>query len=183
MTYAVRLKELYNTKLKLDLKKDLAAANEFEVPKLEKVVINVGFSREDMENKDIIGQIESDLATITGQKPVKTVARKSIAAFKVREGMHMGFKITLRGDKMYEFVDRLFNIALPRVRDFRGVPTKSFDKSGNYTFGIKEHTIFPELNVDKIKRVTGMDISFISTAKNSEQAKALLIALGMPFKK
>lgn len=183
MTYVVRLKELYNTKIKQDIQKDLGLKNELQVPKLLKVVINVGFSREDMENKDVISQIESDLATITGQKPVKTVARKSIAAFKVREGMHMGFKLTLRGDIMYEFVDRLFNVALPRVRDFRGVPTKSFDQRGNYTFGIKEHTIFPELNVDKVKKVTGMDITFVSTATTSDQAKALLTALGMPFKK
>lgn len=183
MTYAVRLKELYNTKIKQDIQKDLGLQNQFEVPKLLKVVINVGFSREDMENKDIIAQIENDLSTITGQKPLKTVARKSVAAFKVREGMHMGYKLTLRGDIMYEFVDRLFNVALPRVRDFRGLPTKSFDQKGNYTFGIKEHTIFPELNVDKIKKITGMDITFVTSASKTEQAKALLLALGMPFKK
>lgn len=183
MTYAVRLKELYNTKIKQEVQKDLGLQNQFEVPKLLKVVINVGFSREDMENKDIISQIESDLCTIAGQKPVKTIAHKSVAAFKVREGMHMGYKLTLRGDMMYEFVDRLFNVALPRVRDFRGLPTKSFDKQGNYTFGIKEHTIFPELNVDKIKKITGMDITFVTSASKAEHAKALLLALGMPFKK
>lgn len=153
-----------------------------EIPKLEKIIVNMGVG----EAKDNIKTLESavnDLTIIAGQKPVITKAKKSVSNFKIREGMPVGTKVTLRGEKMYEFVDRLFNIALPRVRDFRGVSTKAFDGRGNYSLGIKEQLIFPEIEYDKVDKVRGMDIIFVTTAKNDEEARELLKLLGMPFSK
>lgn len=151
-----------------------------QVPRLEKVVVNIGMG-EAIQNAKAIDAAVNDLQTITGQRPIVIRAKKSVAAFKVREGMQIGVKITLRGARMYDFVDRLVNIALPRVRDFRGVSPKSFDGRGNYTLGIKEQLIFPEINYDKIDRVRGMDITFVTTAKTDEEGRALLGLMGMPF--
>ena len=153
-----------------------------QIPKLEKVVINVGVG-EAIQNSKAIDAAVGDLSKITGQKPVVTRAKKSIAAFKLRTGMPIGTKVTLRGDRMYEFVDRLMNVALPRVRDFHGVSDKAFDGRGNYTLGIKEQLIFPEIEYDKIDKVRGMDIIFVTTAKTDEEARELLGMLGMPFRK
>ena len=153
-----------------------------EVPAIEKVVINIGVG-DAISNSKLLDEAVADLATITGQKPVVTRAKKSIANFKVREGMPIGCKVTLRKEKMYEFMDKLMNISLPRVRDFRGVPTTSFDGRGNYTLGVKEQLIFPEINYDKVNKVRGMDIVVVTTAKTNDEAKALLSAMGMPFKK
>ena len=153
-----------------------------EVPKLEKVVVNMGVG----EARDNIKALESavnDLSLIVGQKPVITKAKKSVSNFKIREGMSIGTKVTLRGNKMYEFVDKLFNVALPRVRDFRGVSSKAFDGRGNYSLGIKEQLIFPEIDYDKVDKVRGMDIIFVTTAKNDEEGRELLKLLGMPFSK
>jgi large subunit ribosomal protein L5 len=151
-----------------------------EVPRLEKVVVNMGVG-DAKENPKFLESAVEDLATITGQKPIVTKARKSVAAFKLREGMNVGAKVTLRGDRMYEFLDRLLNVALPRVRDFRGVSDKSFDGRGNYALGIKEQLIFPEINYDKIDKVRGMDIIIVTTARTDEEARELLRILGMPF--
>jgi len=152
-----------------------------EVPRLERVVINIGLG-EAIQNPKAIDAAVGDLAAITGQKAVVTRAKKSIAAFKVREGMRVGAKVTLRGDRMYEFVDRLFSVALPRVRDFRGVSPNSFDGRGNYSLGLREQLIFPEVEYDKIDRLRGMDITFVTTARNDEQARELLRLMGMPFR-
>jgi len=151
-----------------------------EVPRLEKVVINMGIN-DARENPKAIESATNDLAAITGQKPIVTKARKSIAAFKIREGMPIGVKVTLRAEKMYDFLDKLFNINLPRVRDFRGVSPDSFDGRGNYTLGIREQLIFPEIDYDKIDKVRGMDITIVTTAKTDEEARELLKNLGMPF--
>jgi large subunit ribosomal protein L5 len=151
-----------------------------QVPKLEKIVINMGIG-DAKENPKFLENAVSELATITGQKPVVTKAKKSVAAFKVRQGMNIGTKVTLRGDRMYEFLDRLVNIALPRVRDFRGISDKSFDGRGNYALGIKEQLIFPEINYDKVDKVRGMDVIFVTTANTDEEARELLRLLGMPF--
>lgn len=153
-----------------------------QIPKLEKIVINVG-AGEARDNSKVIDSIISDIATITGQRPTVCKAKKSVANFKIREGMNIGVKVTLRGDKMYEFLDRLLNLALPRVRDFRGINPNSFDGRGNYNLGIKEQLIFPEIEYDKIDKVRGMDICFVTTAKTDEEAKALLELLGAPFEK
>ena len=153
-----------------------------QIPKLEKIVINVG-AGEAKENSKAIDAISGDLAAITGQKPVVCRAKKSVANFKLREGMPNGVKVTLRGDKMYEFVDRLFNVALPRVRDFRGINPNSFDGRGNYNMGLKEQLIFPEIDFDKIDKVRGMDICFVTTAKTDEEARELLVLMGAPFSK
>ena len=152
-----------------------------EIPKLDKIVINVG-AGEAKDNSKVITSIVEDLTAITGQKPVVCTARKSVANFKIREGMKIGAKVTLRSDRMYEFLDRLFNLALPQVRDFRGIPADSFDGRGNYSMGIKEQLIFPEIEYEKVDRVRGMDIIFVTTAKTDEEAKELLKLLGMPFK-
>jgi large subunit ribosomal protein L5 len=152
-----------------------------QTPRLEKVVINVGLG-EAIQNPKAIDSAVDDVMTIAGQKPVVTRAKKSIAAFKLRTGMPIGVKVTLRGERMYEFVDRLLNIALPRVRDFQGVSGKSFDGRGNYTLGIKEQLIFPEISYDKIDKIRGMDIVFVTTAKTDEEAKELLKGFGMPFR-
>jgi large subunit ribosomal protein L5 len=156
--------------------------NPMEVPRLHKVVVNMGVG-DAKENPRFLEAAMEDLAAITGQKPVVTVAKKSVASFKVRAGMKIGCKVTLRGDRMYEFLDRLFNAALPRVRDFRGTSPKSFDGRGNYALGIREQLIFPEINYDKVEKVRGMDIIIVTTAKTDEEAKELLALLGMPFSK
>jgi large subunit ribosomal protein L5 len=151
-----------------------------EIPRLEKVVINIGVGEATQNPKELDGAVE-DLKTITGQKPVITRAKKSIAAFKLREGVAIGTKVTLRNNRMYEFVDKLFNVVLPRVRDFRGVSPKAFDGRGNYTLGLKEQLVFPEIDYDKIDKVRGMDIVFVTTAKNDEESRELLRFMGMPF--
>ena len=156
--------------------------NVMEVPKLDKIVINMGVG-EAKENNKVLETAASDLATITGQKAVYTKAKKSIANFKLREGMPIGCKVTLRGDKMYEFADRLFNLALPRVRDFRGVNPNAFDGRGDYALGLKEQLIFPEIEYDKVDKVRGMDVIFVTTAETDEEARELLARLGMPFAK
>ena len=162
------------------LMKKFAYKSPMEIPKLDKIVINVGCG-EAKENAKVIDAVVSDLSKITGQKPVVCKARKSVANFKVREGMNIGVKVTLRGARMYEFLDRLFNLALPRVRDFRGISGDSFDGRGNYSLGLKEQLIFPEIDYDKIDKVRGMDIIFVTTAKTDEQAKELLSLMGAPF--
>ena len=151
-----------------------------EIPKVEKVTINMGLG-EAIQNSKIIDAAVADLGLITGQKPVVTKAKKSIAGFKLREGMAVGAKVTLRGERMYEFIDRLFNIALPRVRDFRGISAKSFDGRGNYTLGLKEQLMFPEIDYDKVDKVRGMDITFVTTAQTDEEARELLKLMGAPF--
>ena len=177
---ATRLKEKYQTEVRKKLQDEFAIKNPMAIPKVEKVVLNMGVG-EAISNIKVLDNAVDELATITGQKPVVTKAKKSIASFKLREGQSIGTRVTLRGEKMYEFLDRLINIALPRVRDFRGVPTKSFDGRGNYTLGIRDHVIFPEIDVAKIDKSKGMNITIVTTAKNDEQARFLLRELGMPF--
>ena len=177
-----RLKELYVKEAAPALMKKFSYKSVMQIPKLEKIVINVG-AGEAKENSKAIEAISGDLAKITGQKPVVCRAKKSVANFKLREGMPNGVKVTLRGDKMYEFMDRLFNVALPRVRDFRGINPNSFDGRGNYNMGVKEQLIFPEIEFDKIDKVRGMDICFVTTAANDEEARELLTLMGAPFAK
>ena len=153
-----------------------------QIPKLDKIVINVG-AGDARENSKVIDAVVSDLSKITGQKPVVCKAKKSVANFKLRQGMNIGAKVTLRGDRMYEFLDRLFNVALPRVRDFRGISANSFDGRGNYNLGIREQLIFPEIDYDKIDKVRGMDICFVTTANTDEEARELLTLMGAPFAK
>lgn len=176
-----RLKELYESKIVESMMKKFNYKNRMQVPRLEKVVLNVG-AGEAKDNSKVLDAVMRDLALITGQKPVVCVAKKSVANFKLRQGMKIGCKVTLRKDRMYEFVDRLFNVALARVRDFRGINPNSFDGKGNYTLGIKEQIIFPEIDYDKIDKARGMDISLITTAKTDEESKELLSLLGAPFK-
>jgi large subunit ribosomal protein L5 len=176
----VRLKEKYTNEVIPALQEKFKYKSVMQAPKLEKVVLNMGLG-EVKENPKALDSAVNDLATITGQKPVVTKAKKSVAAFKLRQGMNIGCKVTLRGDRMYEFVDKLFNVALPRVRDFRGVSANSFDGRGNYSMGIKEQLIFPEIDYDKVDKVRGMDVIFVTTAKTDEEAKELLKLLGMPF--
>jgi len=164
------------------LMKKFGYKNPMQIPKLEKIVINVGVG-EAKDNPKALDAAVNDLALITGQKPAITKAKKSVAAFKVRAGMSIGCKVTLRGERMYEFLDRLFNVALPRVRDFRGINPNSFDGRGNYSLGIKEQLIFPEIDYDKIDKVRGMDIVFVTTAKTDEEARELLALLGAPFQR
>ena len=175
-----RFKEMYKSEVAPALMKKFEYKSVMQIPKIDKVVINVG-AGEAKENSKVIDAISTDLATITGQKPVVCRAKKSVANFKLREGMPIGVKVTLRGDKMYEFVDRLFSTALPRVRDFRGINPNSFDGRGNYSMGVKEQLIFPEIEYDKIDKVRGMDITFITTANTDEEAKELLTLMGAPF--
>ena len=175
-----RLKEMYQNEIVEAMIKKFGYKNIMEVPKLDKVVINMGVG-EAKDNHKLLESAIADLEKITGQKAVITKARKSVANFKIREGMAIGCKVTLRGEKMYEFVEKLFNVALPRVRDFHGINGNSFDGRGNYSFGIKEQLIFPEIEYDKIDAVRGMDIAFVTTATTDEEAKALLKALGAPF--
>lgn len=176
----VRLKEKYVKEVVPAMMQKFNYKNVMEIPRLEKVVINIGVGEATQNPKELDGAVE-DLKTITGQKPVITRAKKSIAAFKLREGVAIGTKVTLRNDRMYEFVDKLFNVVLPRVRDFRGVSPKAFDGRGNYTLGLKEQLVFPEIDYDKIDKVRGMDIVFVTTAKNDEESRELLRFMGMPF--
>ena len=175
-----RLKEKYLNEVVPGLQEQFKYTNVMAIPKLDKVVINIGLG-EAVQNPKALDAALNDLTLITGQKPVVTRAKKSIAGFKLREGMPVGVKVTLRGDRMYEFVDRLLSVALPRVRDFRGVSPKSFDCRGNYSLGLKEQLIFPEIEYDKIDKLRGMEIVFATTAKTDEEGRALLKLLGMPF--
>lgn len=175
-----RMKDFYKDDVAPALMKKFGYKSVMQIPKLDKIVINVGCG-EARDNAKVIDAILIDLAAITGQRPIVCKARKSVANFKLREGMNIGAKVTLRGDRMYEFLDRLFNVALPRVRDFRGINPNSFDGRGNYNMGLKEQLIFPEIDYDKIDAVRGMDVCFVTTAKTDEEAKELLKALGAPF--
>jgi large subunit ribosomal protein L5 len=176
-----RIKEKYKKDVVPVLQKEFGYKHILEVPRLEKIVLNMGMG-EAIQNAKILDAAMEDLGTISGQKPKLCRARISVAAFKLREGMAIGCKVTLRGDRMYEFYDRLVNVALPRIRDFRGVGSKSFDGRGNYNLGIKEHIIFPEIDYDKIVQIFGMDVSFVTTAKTDEQGFQLLKLLDMPFR-
>jgi large subunit ribosomal protein L5 len=177
-----RLKTFYTQEVAPALFKKFSYKSVMQVPKLDKIIINVG-AGEAKDNAKVIDSIMGDIAKITGQKAIPCKARKSVANFKLREGMTIGVKVTLRGERMYEFLDRLFNVALPRVRDFRGINANSFDGRGNYSMGIKEQLIFPEIEYDKIDKVRGMDISFVTTAKTDEEARELLTLMGAPFTK
>lgn len=177
-----RLQVKYNEEIKPALMNEFKFDNVMQLPKLDKIVINMGLGKA-VTNAKIIDDAVEEMTLIAGQKPVVTKAKKSIATFKLREGMQIGVKVTLRGEKMYNFLDKLVSIALPRVRDFRGVSDKAFDGRGNYTFGIKEHLVFPEIEFDKVNMVKGMDITVVTTAKTDDEAKALLKAFGVPFKK
>ena len=177
---AARLKELYKSEAAPALMKKFGYKSVMQIPKLDKIVINVGCG-EARENSKVVDAIVNDLAQITGQKPIICKAKKSVANFKLREGMPIGVKVTLRGDRMYEFLDRFYNLALPRVRDFRGINPNSFDGRGNYAMGIKEQLIFPEIDYDKIDKVRGMDIIMVTTANTDEEARELLKLMGAPF--
>ncbi len=179
---AARLKERYRGEILQSLMKEMGYANPMQVPKLEKVVINIGLG-EAVQNVKVLDAAVEDLSAITGQKPMITKSRKAIANFKLRENVPIGCAVTLRGDRMYEFLDRLFNSALPRVRDFKGVSDRSFDGRGNYSLGIREQIIFPEINLDKVDKVRGMTVVIVTTAKDDAGGKALLKSLGMPFQK
>jgi large subunit ribosomal protein L5 len=176
-----RLREKYNNEVTLGLKDRFGYKNVMQTPRLEKVIINMGVGEATQDAK-LIDAAVKDLTAISGQKPVITKAKKSIAAFKVREGMPVGCKVTLRGERMYEFLDKLMNIALPRIRDFRGVSPKSFDGRGNYSLGLREQLIFPEINYDNVDKVRGMDVVIVTTANSDEEAFELLKLLGMPFR-
>ena len=175
-----RMKEFYKAEVAPALMKKFSYKSVMQIPKLDKIVMNVG-AGEAKDNAKAIDAISGDLAKITGQKPVVCKAKKSVANFKLREGMPIGVKVTLRGERMYEFLDRLFNVALPRVRDFRGINPNSFDGRGNYNMGIREQLIFPEIDYDKVDKVRGMDICFVTTAKTDEEARELLSLMGAPF--
>ncbi|MBR3588191.1 MAG: 50S ribosomal protein L5 [Clostridia bacterium] len=179
---AARLKEFYTNEVAPAMMKKFEYKSVMQIPKLDKIVINVGCG-EARENPKVIDAIVADIKQITGQTPIRCKAKKSVANFKLREGMTIGVKVTLRGDRMYEFVDRFFNLALPRVRDFRGINPDSFDGRGNYSMGIKEQLIFPEIDYDKIDKVRGMDICFVTTANTDEEARELLTLMGAPFTK
>ena len=176
-----RLKEKYNKEIRPALQKELGLDNLMAVPRLEKIVLNMGLG-EATQNVKIMDPLVADLASVAGQKPVTTKAKKSIAAFKVREGMPIGAMVTLRGDIMYEFLDRLVSIALPRVRDFKGVSTKSFDGRGNYTLGMRDQLIFPEVDYARVEKLKGMNVTIVTTAKDDNQARALLRQFGLPFR-
>ena len=175
-----RLREFYKAEVAPALMKKFEYKSPMQIPKLDKVVINVGCG-DAKDNSKVIDSVLKDLAIIAGQKPVPTYAKKSVANFKLREGMKIGAKVTLRGDRMYEFIDRLFNFALPRVRDFKGINPNAFDGRGNYALGLKEQLIFPEIEYDKIEKIRGMDICFVTTANTDEEAKELLKLMGAPF--
>ena len=177
-----RMSELYSKEIAPALMKKFGYKSVMQIPKLNKIVINVGCG-DAKDNSKVIDNVCAELALITGQKAVATKARKSVANFKIREGMNIGAKVTLRGEKMYEFLDRLFNVALPRVRDFRGINANGFDGRGHYAFGVKEQLIFPEINYDKVEKIRGMDIVFVTTATTDEEAKELLTMFGAPFEK
>lgn len=176
----VRLKEKFLNEVSKALMEKFGYKNVMEIPKIEKVVLNMGVG-EAVGNPKVLDAAVSDMMQIAGQRPVVTRAKKSIAAFKIREGMPIGAKVTLRGERMYQFLDKLLNVALPRVRDFRGVSPKSFDGRGNYTMGVKEQLIFPEIDYDKVDKIRGMDIIIVTTAKTDEEARELLRLMGMPF--
>ena len=176
-----RLKELYSKEIRPELKEKFSFKNSFMSPQIKKVVLNMGLGVDGNDNK-IVKSCEEDLGKITGQKPVITKFKKSISNFKTRKGTNAGIKVTLRKDKMYEFIDRLVNIALPRIKDFRGLSTKGFDKFGNYTFGIKEHIIFPEVNFDKVEKIRGLDITIVISSLNKDHSIELLKKLNFPFK-
>ena len=178
---ATRLKEKYTGEIAPALAKEFDIQNKMAIPKLEKIVINMGMG-EAISNSKVLDTALDELRAITGQQPVVTKARKSIAAFKLREGMRIGAMVTLRGERMYEFLDRLISVALPRVRDFRGISPKSFDGRGNYTLGVKEQLIFPEIDFNKVDKTRGMNISIVTTSENDEQGRSLLKSLGMPFR-
>ncbi|MEE4345858.1 MAG: 50S ribosomal protein L5 [Paracoccaceae bacterium] len=180
-TYTPRLKALFNDTIKAALKEEFSYKNDMQIPRLDKIVLNIGCGAEAVRDSKKAKSAVEDLSTIAGQKAVTTIAKNSIAGFRVREGMPMGAKVTLRGDRMYEFLDRLITIAMPRIRDFRGVPGKSFDGRGNYAMGLKEHIVFPEINFDKVDEVWGMDIVIATTARTDAEAKALLKHFNMPF--
>ena len=175
-----RLKDFYKNEVAAALKEKFGYKNVMQIPKLDKIVVNIGCG-DSKDNSKLLDAAVNDLAIITGQKPIITTAKKSVSNFKVREGMKLGCKVTLRGEMMYEFLDRLFNIALPRVRDFRGINPNSFDGRGNYSMGIKEQLIFPEIEYDKIEKIRGMDIIMVTTAETDEEAKELLTLMGAPF--
>ena len=180
--YIPRLKVKYTEEIAPALMKKFEYQSVMQIPKMEKITVNCGCG-EARDNAKVIDAVVADLTKITGQKPVVTKARKSVANFKLREGMSIGAKVTLRGERMWEFMDRLFSIALPRVRDFRGVPTKSFDGAGNYTFGLADQSVFTEVDMDKAKHTVGMNITIVTTAKTDDEARDLLAFLGMPFAK
>lgn len=179
--YTPRLKEQYRDTVRAALKEEFGYKNEMQIPRLDKIVLNIGCGAEAVRDSKKAKSAQEDLSAIAGQKALTTVAKKSIAGFRVREDMPLGAKVTLRGDRMYEFLDRLITIAMPRVRDFRGVSGKSFDGRGNYAMGMKEHIVFPEINFDKVDETWGMDIVIATTAKTDAEAKALLKAFNMPF--
>lgn len=175
------LKETYKTKVVPELQKKLALKNRMQVPRLEKIILNMGFDA--AMDKDVLKLLTQELAMISGQKPVVTKSRKSISNFKIRQGMNVGAKVTLRGPRMYDFLERLVHLSLPRIRDFRGVPAKSFDGRGNYALGIREQLIFPEIRYDKVEATRGMDICIETSARTDEEARALLEEIGFPFRK
>jgi large subunit ribosomal protein L5 len=177
-----RLKSRYNNTIKAQLAKDLGIENEMQIPKLEKIVINMGVGRA-TQQPSLLEKAVEELTVIAGQKPVVTRAQNSIAGFKLREGQAIGTKVTLRGDRMWEFFDRLLSVAIPRIRDFRGLPAHSWDGHGNYTFGLNDQTVFPEIDVDKVEQQRGMDITIVTTATTNDAGQALLDAFGFPFKK
>ena len=177
-----RLQELYKTTFAPQLKEKLQLKNDMEVPRITKITLNMGVG-DAVADKKVMEKARGDMEKIAGQKPVVTIARKSVAAFKIRDGMPIGCKVTLRRERMYEFLDRLVNIAIPRIRDFRGLNSKSFDKQGNYSMGVQEQIIFPEINYDEIDKLRGMDIVITTTARNAEEGRALLEAFNFPFKK
>jgi large subunit ribosomal protein L5 len=176
-----RLRDKYNNELKAVVQKELGMANVMAVPRIEKIVINMGLGEATQNNK-ILDPLVSDLAAVTGQKPVMTKAKKSIAQFKVREGQSIGAMVTLRGESMFEFLDRLISVALPRVRDFKGVSSKSFDGRGNYTLGLRDQLIFPEIDYSKVEKLKGMNVTIVTTAKDDNSARVLLKHFGMPFR-
>jgi len=180
MAYSPRLRDFYRETVVPDLQKLFDYGNVMQVPRLVKIVVNKGVG-EASQNKKVLDDAVEELRLITGQQPAVRYARKSVSNFKIREGMPVGVAVTLRGERMWEFLDRLVNLALPRVRDFRGIPDRSFDGRGNYTLGIKEQIIFPEINVDRVDRISGLDVTVVTTAETDEEALALLRALGMPF--
>lgn len=181
-TYVPRFKQRYNDEIRTKLKDELGLGNIMEVPRFEKVVINMGVGAA-LQQQSLLDGAVADLTVISGQKPVVTRAKKSIAGFKLREGNAIGTKVTLRGSRMWEFLDRLITLAIPRVRDFRGLPNTSFDGRGNYTFGVTEQLIFPEIDYDKVDTIRGMNISIVTTARTNAEGKALLAAFGFPFKR
>ena len=182
MEYKPRLKNEYNGKIISNMKKEFGYENVMQVPRLKKIVVSKGVGAA-VADKKLIDHAVEEITTITGQKAIPTISKKDVASFKLRKGMPIGVKVTLRGDRMYEFLDRLVTTALPRVRDFSGVKANGFDGRGNYNLGVQEQIIFPEINIDKVNKISGMDITFVTTARTDKEAKSLLTELGLPFKK